>query len=87
MKSLRGFTIVEALIIVVVVALLTALGFVAYNQFIKPKADTSQTTAAPTTVTTVESTSDLDKASSDLDAIDLTDASDTTTIDSQTSGF
>jgi Tfp pilus assembly major pilin PilA len=83
----RGFTIVEALLIVVVVAIITTLGFVAYNQFIKPKLAQTQTTAAPTSVTSVKSVSDLDKASSDLQAIDLTDSSDTKTLDTQTSSL
>jgi Tfp pilus assembly protein PilE len=83
----RGFTIVEALLIVVVVAIITTLGFVAYGQFIKPKLAQTQTTAVPTSVTSVKSVSDLDKASSDLQAIDLTDSSDTKTLDTQTSSL
>ena len=84
----RGFTIVEALIIVVVVAIITALGLTAYHSFTKQQVATTQTTtAAPATVTEVKTASDLDKASSDLQALDLTDSSDTSTIDSQTSGF
>lgn len=86
MKS-RGFTIIEALIIVVVVAIITTLGFVAYNRFMKPQGVSTQSTAAPTSVTEVKTSSDLDKVSSDLDAIDLTDSSDTSTLDSQTSAF
>ncbi|HEY8886746.1 MAG TPA: hypothetical protein VIM31_04600 [Candidatus Microsaccharimonas sp.] len=83
----RGFTIVEALIIVVVAAIITTLGFVAYNRFVKPQVASTQTTAAPTTVTAVKSASDLDKAANDLQAIDLTDSSDTTVLDSQTSSL
>lgn len=83
----RGFTVIEAVIIVVVVAILTTLGFVAYNQFMKPKAADTQTTAAPATVTEVKSTADLDKVTSDLDALDLTDTDDTTALDAQTQNF
>ena len=86
MKTSRGFTIIEAVIIVVFVAILSLLGLVAYNQFFAPKTTTTadSSTAAPETVTKVESTSDLDKATADLENIDLTDSSDTTTLDSQT---
>jgi len=83
----QGFTIVEALIIVVVVAIITTLGFTAYHQFNKQNVATSQATAAPTTVTEVKTASDLDKATSDLQAIDLTDSSDTSTLDTQSSSF
>lgn len=83
----RAFTIVEAVIIVAIAAIITTLGFVAYNQFIKPKDTTTSTTAAPVTVQKIESTTDLDAASSDLEAIDLTDSSDTTALDTQTSGL
>lgn len=82
----RGFTIVEALLIVVVVAIISTLGFVAYNQFIKPKVAQTQTTA-PNSVTSIKSVSDLDKASSDLQAIDLTDSSDIKTVNAQTSNL
>ena len=83
----RGFTIVEALVIVLVVAIITTLGFTAYHQFTKQKVATSQATSAPITVTAVKSASDLTKASSDLQALDLTDSSDTSTLDSQASAF
>ena len=83
----RGFTIVEALIIVVFAAIVSTLGFVAYNQFVKPKVATTQTATTPATITKVKSVSDLDKVSSDLQAIDLTDASDTSLLDTQASSF
>ena len=83
----RGFTIVEAVIVVVFAAIVSTLGFVAYNQFVKPKVATTQTSTAPATVTTVKSASDLDKVSSDLQAIDLTDSTDTSLLDTQASSF
>jgi len=83
----RGFTIVEVLIIVVIAAIIGLLGFAAYNQFLKTDIVTSETTAAPTSVTKVESSSDLDKATADLEAIDLSDSTETSTLDSQTVGF
>ena len=82
----RGFTIVEAALIIVVVGIITTLGFVAYNQFVKPK--TTQTSSATeTSVTTVNSSADLDTVASDLDAIDLSDKNDTMTLDTQTANF
>ena len=83
----RGFTIVEAIIVVVFAAIVSTLGFVAYNQFVKPKVATTQTTTAASTVTTVKSAADLDKVSSDLQAIDLTDSADTSLLDTQASSF
>ena len=82
----RGFTIVEAVLVIVVVGIITTLGFVAYNQFVKPK--TIQTSSATeTSVTTVNSSADLDTVASDLDAIDLSDKNDTMTLDTQTANF
>ena len=83
----RGFTIVEAVIVVVFAAIVSTLGFVAYNQFVKPKVATTQTTTAASTVTAVKSVADLDKVSSDLQAIDLTDSTDTSLLDTQASSF
>ncbi|MFY9228102.1 MAG: hypothetical protein WAO28_02135 [Candidatus Microsaccharimonas sp.] len=89
MKTSRGFTIIEAVIIVVFVAILSLLGLVAYNQFFGTKTTTTADSSTTTTetVTKVESTSDLDKATTDLDSIDLTDSDDTTTLDSETADF
>jgi Tfp pilus assembly protein PilE len=87
MKS-RGFTAIEAIIIVVIAAIIVTLGLIAYNRFFKPSTETVQTTtSAQTTVTEVKSVSDLDKAASDLEAIDLSDASETSTLDSETADF
>jgi len=85
----RGFTVIEAVIIVVVVGVLSTLGLVAYNRFAKPTATTtaSTSTTAPTSTTTVKSSADLDKVGSDLDSIDITDSSDTKDISSQASAF
>lgn len=85
--SRRGFTIVEGLVIFVIAAIIGLLGFVAYNQFFKADTTTSETMTAPTSVTKVESSSDLDKATADLEAIDLSDSTETSTFDSQTAEF
>lgn len=84
----RGFTIIEAVIILVIVGIVATLGVVAYNRFLKPATPTaSETTEAPVSTEQVTSTSDLDKVTNDLDSIDLSDSSDTTAIDSDTSNF
>ena len=85
----KGFTIIEGAILVVVVSLVTVLGLVAYNRFIVKPADTTTSTAPTTSTSTtaVTSPSDLEKVGADLNSIDLTDTSDTSTISTQASAF
>jgi len=85
----KGFTVIEGAILVVVVSLVTLLGLVAYNRFLKPADTTASTTTAKTSTTTtaVTSPSDLEKVGADLNSIDLTDTSDTSTISTQASAF
>jgi len=84
----KGFTVIEGAILVVVVSLVTVLGLVAYNRFVKPADTTTSTSATTSTSTTVvTSPSDLEKVGADLDSIDLTDASDASTISTQASAF
>ena len=85
----RGFTIVEAILILAILGIIGALGYTAYTHFVakKPTTTTPPVTTTQQSATTVSSASDLDKATSDLNALDLTDSSETTTIDSQTNGL
>ena len=86
----KGFTVIEGAILVVVVSLVTVLGLVAYNRFIVKPADTTTSTTSATTstsTTAVTSPSDLEKVGADLNSIDLTDTSDTSTISTQASAF
>jgi len=81
----RGMTIIGALGIVVVSAIVSMLGFIAYDQFLKPEVVVPQTISAPQAEADAEPISELDAATSDLESIDLTDESDTTTLESQVS--
>lgn len=90
-----GFTIVEGIIIFIVVGLVAVLGLTFYNTATKQTASTTapvttQSTAETikaTPVPAVNTTTDLDKATTDLNSLDLTDSQDATQLDQQESGF
>ncbi len=70
----RGFTIIEIVITIAVVAILAGVGFVAYNNFATPKATQvgSHTSDKSSdhdmnTMSAVDSTKDLDEAATSLD--------------------
>lgn len=70
----RGFTIIEIVITIAIVAILAGVGFVAYNNFAMPKA-THTSTHTPdkssdhdmNAMSAVDSTKDLDEAAVSLD--------------------
>lgn len=97
----RGFTAVEALIIIVLVAIIGVAGYGIYNHKhnVKPVTTTAAKTAAPSTAgpvaatasapAAINSTSDLDKAQAQLDQTNPSadNTSDTTQLDSVSSGI
>lgn len=92
MTSLRtqGFSPVEAILILIGVAVITTLGLVFYKHFVNPDTQTASTTSATSLtapVTSIKTTADLDKASTALDGLDINDTKDTATITSQAAGF
>jgi Tfp pilus assembly protein PilE len=85
MKKQDGFTLIEAIFIVIIVGIIGALGYLAYMNIIyaNKAPDTSSTTAQPVKV---ESKKDLDTASTELDKVSVDD-SDNTQFDSATNSF
>lgn len=83
----RGFTVVEVVLVLVVVAVIGFVGYLAYTNFFAPKdaAETSQTTKKEPI--TIESSSDIDKALSELDSMSVEDDSDLTELDTATKEF
>lgn len=84
----RGFTIVEALVIVVIVGVITAVGLTFYNSVTKnAKTDTTSSDQAILDSPTPEvtSTKDLTTVSDELDKLDIDDTSDTAQLDEQAS--
>lgn len=81
----NGFSVVEAFIIIVVVAIIGALGYVGYNQLTKNGAQkATETSAAIKAPEKIESTGDLDKAVKAVDDTSLDgDTSDLSQLDSQ----
>jgi Tfp pilus assembly protein PilV len=92
-KKQLGFSAVELLIILVVVALLGFAGYVVYNRMQNNKAASSSTTSQSTSSSDVKSApainsaSDLDKASNILDQTDPNPSGDSATLDTQLSAF
>jgi len=83
-KRQSGFTIVELAIIVVVIAIIAALGYLAYDRFVAKKgntssSDTSQTVSSakdlPATPE-IKTKADLSKANTVLDSVNLDSTSD-----------
>lgn len=88
----RGFSAVELIIGLFVIAAIVGVGWLAYDRMKDDKkndtATTTQETSDETTAPAVNSTEDLDKATKTLDDTDLdTSTSDSTELDTQTSAF
>lgn len=84
MNRQRGFSVVEASIVCVVVLLVGVLGYVFYDRWVNgvERMETAQTTPSPTTADdapVIASTEDLGKAETALDSATLDD---TTSLDS-----
>lgn len=93
MNKRNGFSIIEGIIIVVIVAIIVSLGLVFYNNYIAKK-DTATTQqesqtadADQTEPTQISSSSDLDTAATQLDQLDIEDTDDVSTLDSETEAF
>lgn len=90
MKKQNGFTIVEGVIIVVVIAIAGVVGYVAWNKFAAKDDNTAsvstKTTSTKTSeeqeATPIKSSADLDKATSTLNSTSLDD-SDATAAENQ----
>ncbi len=78
----RGFSIVEIVLVVVVVAIVGGVGFMAYNNFLTPKA----TETADVKPVKVESKKDLETVDKTLDAVSVDDL-DTSDLDSATNNL
>lgn len=80
----HGFTVVEAILILVIIGILGLVGYVAYSQLTKQPASSEQSTVVPVSTQDVTSTSDLDTVNNELDSIDTSDKDDITTIGNST---
>lgn len=75
----RGFSLVEGVLIIVVVGLIGGVGYMAYSNFLAPKADKT----ADAQPVKVESKKDLETVDKTLDTVSLDDV-DTTDLDNVT---
>lgn len=78
----RGFSLVEGVLVVVVVGLIGGVGYMAYTNFLTPKADKT----ADAQPVKVESKKDLETVDKTLDTVSLDDV-DTTDLDSVTNNL
>ncbi|MDN5275491.1 MAG: hypothetical protein JWN33_140 [Candidatus Saccharibacteria bacterium] len=87
----RGFTIVEAVIIIAIIGVIGLVGYVAYNTFQKQAANESSSQVSTASdvpeAPTIESKSGLDAASATIDDINLDDESDLSQLDSELDTF
>jgi Tfp pilus assembly protein PilV len=88
----RGFSVVEAVIAVLVVAAIGATGYLAYSRMKDssktPTASDQVEKASAPTAPTISKAKDLDKASSALDSTNLDASStDTSQLDAEVSNF
>lgn len=84
----RGFGVVEAVVIVAIIALITTVGLVFYQSVTNTaKTDTSSPDQAiiDSPAPDVSSTKDLTAVSDELDKLDLEDTSETAQLDEQAS--
>lgn len=90
-RSNRGFTIVEGAIIFIGLSLVAGLGFAFYNVATKNSAtaESSQdmNQDSQPAVPTIDSTQDLDAASSDLDTMDVAGEDEATQLEAQQAAF
>jgi Tfp pilus assembly protein PilE len=91
MKRQNGFTVVEGALIVVVVAIAVAVGYLAYTNLVTHKpaetaAVASESSSPSPAAITVQKKADLDTASSALDSVSLDD-SDSSQLDSASTSF
>lgn len=89
MKRNNGFSLVEGVLIVAIVAVIGALGWVFYTNYMTSDDTTSSSTTVKSDDATlvdesmpaVESSDDLQKAETAINAIDIESSVDTSTID------
>lgn len=76
MNQQKGFAFLEAVLIVVGVALVGTVGYMAYTHFMAPKTQETTTVNSSSTSTpvTVKTKADLDTATTTLDSVRLTTA-------------
>lgn len=92
LKTKSGFAIVELVAILVVVGLLSFVGYTAYNKLHNNASVASTTTQKPVATDVkptpaINSTSDLTNAESTLDQTDTSSSSDLNSLDSQLNAF
>lgn len=89
-----GFSAIELLIVIVVVGLLGFVGYTVYNHQNNKNTDSTNTKSQTTSTSSdvpvapqINSTSDLDKATTELDQTDTGSNSDSSALDSQLNSF
>lgn len=82
MNKQKGFALVEILLVLIVVAIIGALGYTMYNQYVvKPSTDTTTANVQPKdALPEVKNGSDLTKAETAINNIDIDKAVDTSAI-------
>lgn len=92
-RNHQGFSLIEVVIVVIVVGLIAALGYVAWNKFANQDAQTETSTSQSATAEDVpaapqiETTDDLDEASTTLDQIDVNGSGDDAQLEREVESF
>jgi Tfp pilus assembly protein PilE len=86
MNRQNGFSVVEGLLVVVVLVIIGAVGYLAYTNLWSPKPAADETASTASAQVKVENTNDLNTASTALDNVSLDD-SDSSQLDSAANSF
>lgn len=81
MRTNAGFHVVEALIVVVFVGIVGALGWTFYSKTQSNEQAKTSTSQGSTSTSSIESDKDLSSVSSELDSMPADDSSDTSQLD------
>ena len=94
MRNKNGFSLVETVVLLTVMVLVGALGYMAYNNFVantdgKATSTSDMSTSPNPSVSpvVVKSTSDLDKISKELDSMSLEDSDSSSQYDTAANSF
>jgi hypothetical protein len=83
-KHTVGFSVIEAVIIVVIVGVVVVLGLTFYNALTQ-QTESNIVVTTDDTVPVIESINDLDTVSNDLDKLDIDDTDDAVVLEEQAS--
>ena len=94
MTRSHGFTVIEIVLVIVTLAIIAGVGYVAYTNLGGKQADTATYSPSPAPKESIDSSStdikdqnDLDNVDKQLDALEIDNSTDSSQFDSYTNEF